>query len=710
MEKKTIAVLGMMCAGCAGNVERKLRSMDGVAAADVNLPARTVLVEYDPQTVTPERMKEALGTIGYDMVIENDRNVEAIERRAYTVLRRKVAVSWVLAVLTMAICMDWIHVGGHDVANQTMLILAVVNMLYCGRQFYVSAWRQLLHASANMDTLVAMSTGISFAFSVFNTFWGESFWGNHGIGWHTYYDAAVMIITFVLTGRLLEERAKRGTASAIRSLMGLAPKTAHLVDGDKVVDAPLSALQPGDVIEVRAGEKVPVDGTVIGQSEECRVQKYDYSQDKATGHDGNQTSSLITHTSALENASALYTLHSSLKIDESMISGEPEPVSKAAGDKVLAGTVVVQGTFRFRAEEVGSKTMLAHIIRMVQEAQGSKAPVQRVVDRIAMIFVPTVLAISVLTFVLWLAIGGMSVLPRAVLSAVSVLVIACPCAMGLATPTALMVGIGKAAQKNILIKDATALENMKNVDAMVIDKTGTLTHNASLIDNGELIIDNSMEQKGLDCVEEDESAGNSQFSILNSQLAQRQSAQRECLKPHAREAIAMLRDAGIEVYMMSGDKEENVSYWAGQAGIKHWRSRVMPQDKEDLVRKLQSEGHTVAMVGDGINDSQALAAADVSIAMGKGTDVAMDVAQVTLMGTDLRRIPEAITLSRRTVGMIRQNLFWAFIYNVVCIPLAAGALYAVIDFQITPMWASALMAMSSVSVVLNSLRLKRVQS
>lgn len=630
MEKKTIEVLGMMCAGCAGNVERRLRSMDGVAAADVNLPARTVLVEYDPQAVTPERMKEALGTIGYDMVIEDDRNVEAIERRAYTVLRRKVTVSWVLAALTMAICMDWIHVGSHDVANQTMLILAVVNMLYCGRQFYVSAWRQLLHALANMDTLVAMSTGISFAFSVFNTFWGESFWGNHGIGWHTYYDAAVMIITFVLTGRLLEERAKRGTASAIRSLMGLAPRTAHLVDGDRVVDAPLSALQPGDVIEVRAGEKVPVDGVVV--------------------------SSLFTH-------------NSSLKIDESMISGEPEPVGKSAGDKVLAGTVVVQGTFRFRAEEVGSKTMLAHIIRMVQEAQGSKAPVQRVVDRIAMIFVPTVLVISLLTFVLWLAIGGMSVLPRAVLSAVSVLVIACPCAMGLATPTALMVGIGKAAQKNILIKDATALENMKNVDSMVIDKTGTLTHNASLIDNGE-------------------------------------SAQRECLKPHAREAITMLRDAGIEVYMMSGDKEENVSYWAGQAGIKHWRSRVLPQDKEDLVRKLQSEGHTVAMVGDGINDSQALAAADVSIAMGKGTDVAMDVAQVTLMGTDLRRISEAIELSRRTVGMIRQNLFWAFIYNVVCIPLAAGALYAVIDFQITPMWASALMAMSSVSVVLNSLRLK----
>lgn len=629
MEKKTIAVLGMMCAGCAGNVERKLRSLNGMARADVNLPARTVFVEYDPAVVSPEQMKEALAGIGYDMVIEEDRNVEAIERRAYVQLRRKVAVSWALAVLTMCISMDWIHLGSHNVANQTMMILAAVNVLYCGRQFYVSAWRQLLHVTANMDTLVAMSTGISFLFSVFNTFWGEQVWGRRGIDWHTYYDASVMIITFVLTGRMLEERAKRGTASAIRSLMGLAPKTAHLVGTDGVVDSPLSALQPGDIIEVRAGEKVPVDGVV------------------ETG--------------------------GGCSIDESMISGEPEPVRKVAGDKVFAGTIVRQGTFRLRAEEVGSKTMLAHIIRMVQEAQGSKAPVQRVVDRIAMVFVPAVLAISVLTFVMWLAIGGTSMLPRAVLSAVSVLVIACPCAMGLATPTALMVGIGKAAQNNILIKDATALENMRNIDAMVIDKTGTLTNSLSSFH-----------------------APHSSSLPLSG----------ESLKPHAREAIEQLHSEGIEVYMMSGDKEEAVSYWAGESGIRHWQSRVLPQDKEDLVRRLQGEGRKVAMVGDGINDSQALAAADVSIAMGKGTDVAMDVAQVTLMGDDLRRIPEAIVLSRKTVGMIHQNLFWAFIYNIVCIPLAAGVLYGLIDFQITPMWASALMAMSSVSVVLNSLRLK----
>lgn len=630
MEKKTIAVLGMMCAGCAGNVERRLRALDGVAVADVNLPARTVLVEYDPQKVSPERMKEELAGIGYDMVIEEDRNVEAIERRSYVLLRRKVAVSWG-AVLVMCICMGWLTVGNDYVANQTMMLLALANMLYCGRSFYVSAWRQLMHGAANMDTLVAMSTGVSFAFSVFNTFWGDSVWGARGIEWHTYYDASVMIITFVLTGRMIEERAKHGTASAIRSLMGLTPKTAHLVDGGMVVEVPLSALQPGDTIELRAGEKVPVDGVALGWNDGVSDGK-------------------------------------GCAIDESMISGEPEPVVKSSGDRVLAGTVLVRGAMRFKAQEVGQKTVLANIIRMVQEAQGSKAPVQRVVDRIAAVFVPTVFGISVLTLVLWIAIGGTSLLPRAILSAVSVLVIACPCAMGLATPTALMVGIGKAAQKNILIKDATALENMRDIDTMVIDKTGTLT---------------------IPLTEPDATGV------------------KEILKPHAREAVERLHAEGIDLYMMSGDKEATVSRWAGEVGIKYWRSGVMPQDKEDMVRRLQSEGHHVAMVGDGINDSQALAAADVSIAMGCGTDVAMDVAQVTLMGDDLRRIADAVTLSRRTVGMIRQNLFWAFIYNIVCIPLAAGALYGVADFQITPMWASALMAMSSVSVVLNSLRLKR---
>lgn len=632
MEKKTIAILGMMCAGCSARVEQKLNALDGISSASVNLPARTALVEYDPQQISLEQMRDALAAIGYEMVIEEDRNVEAIEHRNYVTLRRQVAASWLFALLVMAISMGWLQLGiSKDAENQTMLIIALANLIYCGRQFYTTAWKQLIHLSANMDTLVALSTGISFLFSTFNTFWGEAVWGARGIEWHTWFDASVMIITFVLTGRLMEERAKNGTASAIRALMGLQPKTAHLVENGSVTEAPISVLQPGDTIEVRPGERIPVDGCVLG------------------------------------DASAF--------IDESMISGEPVAVEKRQGDKVLAGTIVKQGTFRFKAEEVGRKTMLAHIIKMVQEAQGSKTPVQRLVDRIALIFVPAVVAISLVTFAVWLLVGGTALLPQALLSAVSVLVIACPCAMGLATPTALMVGIGKAAEKNILIKDATALEEIRKVDAMVIDKTGTLTEPNKNVD----------------------------FTKADTLALE----ERESLKPHAQEAMQSLQQQGIEVWMCSGDKDEAARYWAEKAGIQHYRSQVLPQDKENLVRRLQSEGRHVAMVGDGINDSQALAAADVSIAMGKGTDVAMEVAQVTLMGTDLRRLPDAISLSRRTVGMIRQNLFWAFIYNVVCIPLAAGLPYLFgAHWQITPMWASALMACSSVSVVMNSLRLK----
>ena len=625
MEKKTFAVLGMMCAGCAANVERRLNQTEGVQSASVNLPARTALIDYDETVTSPEQIKESLSAIGYDLVIEEDRNVEAIERRAYTGLMMKVVASWVIAAVVMAISMGWINIGTCDIANQSMLILALLNILYPGRQFYVNTVRQLMHASANMDTLVALSTGISFLFSAFNTFWGESYWGAQGIEWHTYFDASVMIITFVLTGRLMEERAKHSTASAIRDLMSLTPKTARLVVDGSTVDAPISALQPGDTIEVRAGEKIPVDGTVVGDS-------------------------------------VAY-------IDESMMTGESVAVEKKTGDKVLAGTIVKEGMLRFKAEEIGQKTVLANMIRMVQEAQGSKAPVQRIVDKIALIFVPAVGGIALLTFLAWYLIGGQTYLPQAILSAVSVLVIACPCAMGLATPTALMVGIGKAAEKNILIKDATALEEIRKVNAMVVDKTGTLT----------------------------------QQPIANGQ----QPTANEELKPHAREAMQQLQQMGIEVYMMSGDKEERAKEIAHEAGIEHYRSEVLPQDKENLVRDLQAQGKHVAMVGDGINDSQALARADVSIAMGKGTDVAMDVAQVTLMGSDLRRIPETIALSKQTVNMIHQNLFWAFIYNIICIPLAAGLPYLFgMQWQITPMWASALMAFSSVSVVLNSLRLK----
>lgn len=634
MKKKTIAVTGMACAGCAANVERRLNQLDGIQSASVNFAARTALVEYDPKVITPAMMKSEIIKAGYDLVIDEGESVEAIERTAYRRLVRKVITSWLLALLTMSLSMNWLDTGSTDSANQLMLVLALANIVYCGNMFYSNTWKQLSHGSANMDTLVAMSTAISFLFSVFNTFWGESFWGSRGIENHTYYDASVMIITFVLTGRMLEERAKKGTASAIRALMGLAPKTAHVVNGNDVDDVPIATLEKGDTIEIRQGEKVPVDGIVT------------------TGE---------------------------AYIDESMITGEPTPAQRKAGHKVFAGTIVKQGSLRFSARQVGAETMLAQIIKMVQEAQGSKAPVQRVVDKIALVFVPAVLCLSAVTFILWYAIGGNASLPHAVLSAVSVLVIACPCALGLATPTALMVGIGKAARKNILIKDAAALEDIRKIDALVIDKTGTLT----------------TPNKDVDFTKAD-----------NLSLEER-----ETLKPHAREAMEALQQEGIEVYMMSGDKDEAAHYWADKAGISHYRSQVMPQDKEDMVRQLQAEGKHVAMVGDGINDTQALAAADVSIAMGKGTDIAMDVAQVTLMGTDLRRIPDAIRLSRATVGMIKQNLFWAFIYNVVCIPLAAGVPYIFgAQWQITPMWASALMAFSSISVVLNSLRLNMMKN
>lgn len=635
--KQTIPVIGMACASCSANIERKLNELDGINEASVSLPGRSALVDYDPEKISLEKMKSEINGIGYDLVIDKQTSVEEVEKRAYTLLKRKTLLSWVFSVAVMCVSMQWINLGSRDISNQVSLLIALANMLYCGRQFYVSSWKQLLHGTANMDTLVALSTGIAFLFSTFNTFWGDAVWASHGIVWHTYFDASVMIITFVLTGRLMEEKAKDGTASSIRQMMGMAPKTAHIVDGDKIEEVPISTIEVGDVLEVRPGEKVPVDGEVISAE------------------------SFMTPDAAY--------------VDESMITGEPTPAEKKKGSKVLAGTIPSQGKFRMKARQIGEDTALAHIIRMVQQAQGSKAPVQRIVDKAALIFVPVVACIALITFLLWWIIGGNAYLPQAIISAVAVLVIACPCAMGLATPTALMVGIGRAAQRQILIKDAAALESLRKVNALVTDKTGTLT----------------IPNKDVDFTKAD-----------NLPLESR-----EHLKPNARQAMEALQKSGIEVYMMSGDKEEAARYWAEKAGIKHYHSKVMPQDKENLVKDLQSKGKFVAMVGDGINDTQALALADVSIAIGKGTDVAMDVAQITLMGDDLSAIPEAVRLSRHTVHMIWENLFWAFIYNIVCIPLAAGLLYVFgIDWQITPSWASALMAFSSVSVVLNSFRLR----
>ena len=637
MEKRTLPVVGLACSACSANVEKKLNSLSGVKSASVNLLARTALVEYDATEISLEKMKSEVNAIGYDLVIESNRSAEAIERRELQLLKQSTLLSWVFAILCMCVSMGWLNLGGKTMNNQVALLLALANFVVCGRGFFVKSWQQLRHASANMDTLVALSTGIAFVFSAFNTFWGDAVWSVRGIEWHTYFDASVMIITFVLTGRLLEERAKSETAGSIRQLMGLAPKTARLVEAGEIRDVPIATIAVGDVLEVRAGDKVPVDG-------------------------------IVTLAESFMTEGGAY-------VDESMITGEPSPALKQKGARVLAGTVVSQGKFRFKAQQIGEQTALAQIIKMVQEAQGSKAPVQRVVDRVARVFVPAVALIALVTFLLWWLVGGNAALPQAILSAVAVLVIACPCAMGLATPTALMVAIGKAAQMNVLIKDAAALESLKTVNAMVIDKTGTLT----------------IPNQNIDFTKADD---------LPLEM-------RETLKPHAEEAMTELQNMGIEVYMMSGDKDEAARYWAEKAGIKHYRSRVLPQDKENMVRQLQAEGKRVAMVGDGINDTQALALADVGIAMGRGTDVAMDAAQATLMGDDLRRLPQAIRLSRKTTAMIGQNLFWAFIYNVVCIPLAAGVPHLFgINFQITPMWASALMAFSSVSVVLNSLRLK----
>lgn len=641
--KKTIPVIGMACSVCAANVERKLNSLDGINSATVSLAGRTALVDFNPEQITLEDMKREISNAGYDLVIEENRSAEEINRREFTLLKRKTIGSWIFSLLVMAFSMGWISMGAEselaarNINNQMALIIALVNMIWCGKGFYISAWKQLKHATANMDSLVALSTMIAFLLSAFNTFWGDDVWGARGIEWHTYFDASVMIITFVLTGRCLEEKAKDSTASSIRHLMGLQPKTARLIDGDKIEDVPLATIGRGDVIEVRAGEKIPVDG-------------------------------IVTEAESFMTADAAY-------IDEAMITGEPTPVAKRKGDSVMAGTIPSQGKLRMRAMQIGEKTALAQIIRMVQEAQGSKAPVQRIVDKAALVFVPVVAAIALVTFIVWWAIGGNAALPQAILSAVAVLVIACPCAMGLATPTALMVGMGKAAEKQILIKDAAALERLRKVDALVIDKTGTLT----------------IPNQNVDFTKADD---------IDLET-------RETLKPNAAEAMSILQKDGIEVWMMSGDKEEAASYWVQKAGIQHYQSKVKPDDKQALVKKLQDEGKRVMMVGDGINDTQALVLADVSMAIGRGTDVAMDVAQVTLMGDDLMAIPEAVKLSRKTVSMIWQNLFWAFVYNIVCIPLAAGALHIFgIDFQITPMWASGLMACSSLSVVLNSLRLK----
>lgn len=632
LRKQTFPVVGMACVACAANVERKLASLHGVSQAVVSLAERVVIVSYETSVVTPKDMKREINAIGYDLIIDEDTSVEEIGRRQWRVLVRKTVVSWLLSVACMSVTMGWVSVGGRGAALQVALLIALANMLFCGKSFYVKAVRLLRGKSAGMDTLVALSTSITFFFSSYNVFWGDVS--------QVYFDSCGMIISFVLTGMMLEEKAKDGTATSIRRLMRMTPKTARVVSGGETREVPISTISVGDIIEVGAGEKIPVDGEVISAE------------------------SFMT-------ADAAY-------VDESMITGEPTPAEKRKGSRVLAGTTPSQGKMRMRARQVGADTALAHIVSTVREAAASKAPAQRIADKAVAVFVPVVGLVALTTLILWLAIGGTEMLPQAIASAVTVMAIACPCAMGLATPAAIMVGIGKASDNHILIKDAAALERMRKIDVLVTDKTGTLT-----------IPNKSVDFTAADSLEPEE---------------------RETLKKNAAEAIMALRRQGIEVWMMSGDREEAAAYWAKRLGIGHYKYGCLPHDKQRLVEDLKAGGKTVAMVGDGINDTQALALADVSIAVAGGTDVAIDAAQVTLMGDDLNALPRMVELSRQTTATIRQNLFWAFAYNLLCIPIAAGVLhlfYANPPIQFTPAWGSALMAMSSLSVLANSLRLKR---
>lgn len=729
-ETKVLPVLEMSCAVCAGNVESTVQALSGVEKASVNFAAGTLTVTYNPSVITLEVMQAAVQAAGYDLIVEAEDPVAMQEEKArmhYKILRRNTIGAWTLSIPLALLGMVFMHV---PFGNWIMMVLALAIMIFFGRSFYVNGVRHALKGKANMDTLVALSTSIAFLFSLFNTLCPR-FWLGKGLEPHVYYEASGVIIAFVLLGKLMEERAKNSTSSAIKGLMGLQPKTARLVTDGREEEVPISNLQVGNVVSVRPGEKIPVDGTL---------------------------------------------LQGSSSVDESMLSGEPIPVEKNAGDRVLAGTINQKGAFTMEATSVGGTTVLAQIVQMVQSAQGSKAPVQRIVDKISGIFVPVVVLLSFLTFVCWLVIGGESYFSYALLSAVSVLVIACPCALGLATPTALMVGMGKGAEQHILIKDAFALENLCKVDTVVLDKTGTLTEGVPVVTDSYWISDDNIryldvlytaEQKSehplasaILCWLEESGAkvceaenfesltgrgvriqvegvtywAGSQGLLdifqagipekVRKQIGQWQEdgqsvvfygqetrllavlAISDRIKPTSAEAVKELKKQGIEVHLLTGDGVRTAERVAATLDIGYYKAEVMPNDKEEYIISLQQQGKKVAMVGDGINDSQALARADVSIAMGKGTDIAMDVAMVTLITSDLLLLPGAIRLSKQTVRLIYQNLFWAFIYNVIGIPLAAGVLFPINGLLLNPMLASAAMAFSSVSVVLNSLRLK----
>lgn len=727
--KKTLPVLGLNCASCAAKAESTVKQQQGVVDASVNFATGNLTVEYLSNITDASKLQKAVQSVGYDLLIEDEgkqkETLEVIHAKKLKTLKTKTIWAILLSLPVVIIGMFFMNM---PYANLIMWLLSTPVVFWLGRDFFVNAWKQAQHGSANMDTLVALSTGIAYLFSVFNMFFAD-FWHQRGLPAHVYFEAATVIITFILLGKLLEEKAIGSTSSAIKKLMGLQPKTVVIIQADGTEkQITIQEVSVGDIILVKPGEKIAVDGTITSGSS---------------------------------------------YVDESMLSGEPVPVLKNVNQKVFAGTVNQKGSFRFKAVKVGKETMLAQIIKMVEDAQGSKAPVQKLVDKITRIFVPAVLSIAILTFILWFILGGNNGIVQGLLAAVTVLVIACPCALGLATPTAIMVGIGKGAEKGILIKDAESLETAQNINAIVLDKTGTITQGKPLVTdiewlNGDdttknvllsveklsehplaeavvkhlhevtdinLSLFESVTGKGVKANYENETyfVGNKKLLAENNiyiaeqlqKLAEEWSTQAKTviwfanskqalsviaisdkIKETSAEAIRQIQEMGIEVYMLTGDNEATAKAIAEQTGIKHYKAEVLPQHKSEFIKELQQQGKSVAMVGDGINDSTALATADVSIAMGKGSDIAIDVAKMTIISSDLIKIPQAIKLSKQTVATIKQNLFWAFIYNLIGIPIAAGVLYPINGFLLNPMIAGAAMALSSVSVVTNSLRLK----
>jgi Cu2+-exporting ATPase len=727
--QQSFPVLNMSCASCAVNVENIVKSIDGVADASVNFATATLSVKYMANKIDPPALQKEVQSAGYDLLIEDETSrqelLETIREKNFQTLRNKTFLAGILSLPVVMIGMFFMDL---PYGNEISWLFSTPVVFWVGKGFFVNAWKQAKHRSANMDTLVALSTGTAYLFSVFNMLFAD-FWLARGLQPHVYFEASAVIIFFILLGKLLEETAKGNSSSAIKKLMGLQPKTVTIVlPGGQEKQACIGDVTIDDIILVKPGEKIAVDGIVTSGSS---------------------------------------------YVDESMLSGESVPILKEENEKVFAGTINQKGSFKFKAEKIGKETVLAQIIKTVQDAQGSKAPVQKLVDKIAGIFVPTVIGIALITFIIWLLFGGQNNVAHGLLAAITVLVIACPCALGLATPTAIMVGIGKGAENGILIKDAECLELARNIQSVVLDKTGTITKGKPQVTDSkwldetdlgkrvllsiekqsghplaeavvnylEYVQDVSLSKfesitgKGVKAMYKGESyfVGNKQLLTENNipitnglqQQAEEWAklsktviwfasgkqtlsvlAISDKIRETSVEAIRQIQEMRVNVYMLTGDNEFTAQAVAQQTNIPYYKAEVLPQDKADFVKELQRKGEVVAMVGDGINDSTALATADVSIAMGKGSDIAMEVAKITIISPDLTKISQAIRLSRQTVSTIKQNLFWAFIYNLVGIPVAAGILYPVNGFLLNPMIAGAAMALSSVSVVCNSLRLK----